>query len=69
MKGGALNENRGKDDESVTRLVKDPDFEPAIQMFWDIATKWENVHKVAREVNLSPYTKKRVQEVYRMCTG
>lgn len=41
-----------KDEDGVTRLVKDPELEPALQMFWDIAIKYENISKAARAVNL-----------------
>lgn len=41
-----------KDQDGITRLVKDPDLEPPIQTFWDIATKYENITKAARTVNL-----------------
>lgn len=41
-----------KDENGVTRLVKDPELEPALQMFWDIAVKYENVNKAAKMVNL-----------------
>ena len=40
------------DHNGVRRLVKDPDLEPAIQEFWGIAVKYENVSKAARHVNL-----------------
>lgn len=41
-----------KDDNGVTRLVKDPVLKDALQMFWDIAVKYENVNKAAKLVNL-----------------
>lgn len=41
-----------KDEEGITRLVKDPDMMDAMQDFWDIAVKYENVDKAARTVNL-----------------
>ena len=41
-----------KDENGITRLVKDPELEPALQMFWDIAVKYENVNKAAKMVNL-----------------
>lgn len=37
-----------KDEDGITRLVKDPELEPALQMFWDIAVKYENVNKQPR---------------------
>lgn len=40
------------DEDGVRRLVKDPALEDALQEFWDIAVKYENVHKAAREVNM-----------------
>ena len=40
------------DEDGVRRLVKDPELENAVQEFWDIAVKYENVHKAGREVNL-----------------
>ena len=41
-----------KDEDGITRLVKDPDIEPALQMFWDIAVKYENISKAVKTVNL-----------------
>ena len=41
-----------KDENGITRLIKDPELEPALQMFWDIAVKYENVNKAAKMVNL-----------------
>lgn len=41
-----------KDENGITRLVKDPGLEQALQMFWDIAIKYENVVKAAKTVNL-----------------
>lgn len=41
-----------KDSEGITRLVKDPDLEPAIQDFWDMAVKYENISKAAKHVNM-----------------
>ena len=39
------------DENGVMRLVKDPDLAEAMQDFWDIAVKYENVSKAARYVN------------------
>lgn len=47
-----------KDENGITRLVKDPSLEPALQMFWDIAVKYENVNKAAKMVNLEYGLKK-----------
>lgn len=47
-----------KDEDGITRLVKDPELEPALQMFWDIAVKYENVNKAAKMVNLEYGIKK-----------
>ena len=41
-----------RDENGVMRLVKDPDLEPAIQEFWDLAVKYENVSKAMRHINL-----------------
>lgn len=41
-----------KDENGITRLVKDPDIEDALQEFWDIAVKYENVSKAAKTVNI-----------------
>lgn len=41
-----------KDENGITRLVKDKELEPALQMFWNIAVKYENVNKAAKMVNL-----------------
>ena len=40
------------DEDGVKRLVKDPDIEEAMQNFWDIAVKYENVDKAARTITL-----------------
>lgn len=42
-----------RDEEGVMRLVKDPDIEPALQDFWDIAVKYNNISKAAKYVNLT----------------
>ena len=47
-----------KDENGITRLVKDPDVEPALNMFWDIAIKYNNVNKAAKMVNLEYGLKK-----------
>lgn len=41
-----------RDENGVMRLVKDPELEPAIQEFWDMAVKYENVSKAMRHINL-----------------
>lgn len=41
-----------KDENGITRLVKDPGVKDAMQLFWDIAVKYENVNKAAKTVNL-----------------
>ena len=41
-----------EDENGVTRLVKDPEVEPALRTFWYIAVKYENVNKAAKLVNL-----------------
>lgn len=41
-----------KDNEGVRRLAKDPDVEDALQTFFDIAVKYDNVSRAAKEVNL-----------------
>ncbi|MBR5862209.1 MAG: recombinase family protein [Bacteroidales bacterium] len=40
------------DEDGIMRLVKDPDIEDAMQAFWDIAVKYENVDKAARTITL-----------------
>lgn len=40
------------DENGVRRLVKDPELEEALDMFFQIAVKYENVSKAARDVNL-----------------
>ena len=42
-----------RDDQGLNRLVKDPELEDAIQEFWDMAVKYENVCKAAKHVNLT----------------
>lgn len=39
------------DDDGIMRLVKDPALKEAMQDFWDIAVKYQNVSKAARYVN------------------
>lgn len=41
------------DDEGVTRLVKDPELEPVLNDFWEIAVKYQNIAKAAKYVNLT----------------
>ncbi len=40
-----------KCEDGITRFVKDPDLKDAVQEFWDIAVKYENVSKAAKYVN------------------
>lgn len=42
-----------KDEEGVTRLVKDPELEPVLNDFWEIAVKYQNIAKAAKYVNLT----------------
>ena len=39
------------DENGIMRLVKNPDLQDALQDFWDIAVKYQNVTKAARYVN------------------
>lgn len=39
------------DENGIPRLVKNPDLEDALQEFWDIAVKYQNVSKAAKYVN------------------
>ena len=39
------------DENGISRLVKNPDLQEAVQDFWDIAVKYQNVTKAARYVN------------------
>lgn len=39
------------DEAGIMRLVKDPELEDAMQDFWDIAVKYQNVSKAAKYVN------------------
>ena len=41
-----------KDESGIRRLVKDPEVKDALQMFFDIAVKYDNVSKAAKTVNL-----------------
>lgn len=41
-----------KDENGVTRLVKDPDLQQAFEDFWDIAVKYESITKAAKHVTL-----------------
>lgn len=47
-----------KDENGITRLVKDPKLEEAMQKFWDIAVKYQNINKAAKIVNLEYGIKK-----------
>lgn len=40
-----------KDENGIFRLVKNPEQEEAVQEFWNIAVKYQNVSKAARYVN------------------
>lgn len=51
------------DEDGIRRLVKNPELEDALQEFWDIAVKYENVHKAGREVNLK-YGLKRSKKLW-----
>lgn len=42
-----------KDKDGIVRLVKDREIEPALQDFWDIAVKYENISKAAKYVNMT----------------
>ena len=39
------------DEDGIMRLVKDPKLKEAMQDFWDVAVKYQNVSKAARYVN------------------
>lgn len=41
-----------KDENGITRLVKDPDVQQAFEDFWDIAVKYQNISKAAKHVTL-----------------
>lgn len=41
------------DEEGVTRLIKDPELEPVLNDFWEIAVKYQNIAKAAKYVNLT----------------
>ena len=38
------------DEDGVRRLVKNPDVQEALEVFWDIAVRYENINKAARHV-------------------
>ena len=40
-----------KDKDGIQRLVKNPELKEAVQEFWDISVKYQNVSKAARYVN------------------
>ena len=42
---------REKDENGLYRLVKDPELKDAVQYFWDIAIKYQNVSKAGFETN------------------
>lgn len=41
------------DENGVPRLVKDPELEDALNTFWEILLKYENVHKAGTYVNMA----------------
>lgn len=41
------------DEDGIVRLVKDPELAPALEDFWSIAVKYENIDKAARTVTLA----------------
>lgn len=41
-----------KDENGVTRLVKDPELQQAFEDFWDIAVRYQNINKAAKHVTL-----------------
>lgn len=41
-----------KDENGITRLVKDPELQQAFEDFWDIAVRYENITKAAKHVTL-----------------
>lgn len=51
------------DEDGIMRLVKNPDLKEAMQDFWDIAVKYENVSKAARYVN-STYGIERTKKLW-----
>lgn len=40
-----------EDENGILRMVKDPELKDALEAFWDIAVKYQNVSKAAKEVN------------------
>ena len=52
-----------EDENGIMRLVKDPQFEEAVQEFWDMAVKYENVSKAAKYVNTT-YGLKRSKKLW-----
>ena len=40
------------DEDGVRRLIKDPDVKEALEEFWDMAVKYENIGKAAKHVTL-----------------
>lgn len=40
-----------KDENGIPRLVKDPELKDAVQDFWNILVKYENIHKAGKYVN------------------
>lgn len=51
------------DEDGIPRLVKDPELVDAVTDFWDIAVKYQNVSKAAKEVNLA-YGLKRSKKLW-----
>lgn len=41
-----------KDENGITRLVKDPEIKDALQAFWDMAVEYNNISKAAKTINL-----------------
>lgn len=43
---------RELDEKGIARMVKDPEHEEAVAMFWEVVTKYHNVSKAGKQVNL-----------------
>lgn len=41
------------DADGITRLIKDPELEPALDMFWSVAVKYENIDKAVKIVTMA----------------
>ena len=52
------------DENGIPRLVKDPQLEDALNTFWDVAVKYENISKAGTHVNMVYGTQRNMKNWY-----